>query len=357
MDVRPGTGAADGVRPAEIDSGHLDDLALGSAVLSSGGDAARAGFLHRALRESLGPGLAVPLVQAADLPPDAWVVHVGLLAAPFAAGEAMPVGTELARAARAVAHRRQVPVDAVATIEIGGHNAAAGVLAAVRLGVPLVDGDLMGRAFPRIDQTILSASGFPLTPVVLLDADGGQVTVETDDAGAVARIAAAVCATVGGWVAVATTPVRARDLAEHGINGSVTRAIGLGRTLSAAHPPADLVAELGGEVVFRGTVVDVVRTSSPSVAVLEGADNRWDVARIDMVGEFLVVAVNGEAVATTPDVICVVTESGELVGVETVRRGQAVHVVRLPSDPKWKSPETLRLSGPEAFQIAMDPVL
>ncbi|MFJ3819681.1 S-methyl thiohydantoin desulfurase domain-containing protein [Streptomyces nodosus] len=47
---------------------------------------------------------------------------------------------------------------AVGVIEIGGLNAVAAVLAAARLGAPVLDGDLMGRAFPRINRTTVTVT-------------------------------------------------------------------------------------------------------------------------------------------------------------------------------------------------------
>ncbi|WP_326764648.1 DUF917 domain-containing protein [Streptomyces sp. NBC_01591] len=40
------------------------------------------------------------------------------------------------------------------------------------------------------------------------------------------------------------------------------------------------------------------------------------------------------------------------VPVEEVRYGLRVHLVTLPSDPAWYTPEGLRLAGPAAFGLA-----
>ena len=67
--------------------------------------------------------------------------------------------------------------------------------------------------------------------------------------------------------------------------------------------------------------------------------NEWIVARLD-----------GTPIATTPDLICVLdTESGEAIGSETIRYGQRITVIALPSPPVFLTPKGLQHVGPRAF--------
>ncbi|MFF7140058.1 MULTISPECIES: S-methyl thiohydantoin desulfurase domain-containing protein [Streptomyces] len=68
---------------------------------------------------------------------------------------------------------------AVGVIEIGGLNAVAAVLAAARLGAPVLDGDLMGRAFPRINRTTVAVTGHRAAPPALVGPGADTVIVPT----------------------------------------------------------------------------------------------------------------------------------------------------------------------------------
>ncbi|MFG2001602.1 hypothetical protein ACGFNU_20870 [Spirillospora sp. NPDC048911] len=59
---------------------------------------------------------------------------------------------------------------------------------------------------------------------------------------------------------------------------------------------------------------------------------------------------DGEIVATTPDLICVLgTDSGEPVTTEGLRYGLRVTVLGVPCDPRWLTPGGLELAGPRYF--------
>jgi hypothetical protein len=59
---------------------------------------------------------------------------------------------------------------------------------------------------------------------------------------------------------------------------------------------------------------------------------------------------DGEAIAMSPDLICVLDSvSGEAVGSETIRYGQRVTVIALPPPAVFLSPSGLAHVGPRAF--------
>ena len=65
---------------------------------------------------------------------------------------------------------------------------------------------------------------------------------------------------------------------------------------------------------------------------------------------FLIAFINGEVAATTPDLICIVTEEeGEPVTTEVLRYGTRVAVIIVPAPPQLKSDVALGVVGPRAF--------
>jgi hypothetical protein len=71
--------------------------------------------------------------------------------------------------------------------------------------------------------------------------------------------------------------------------------------------------------------------------------------------EWIVAWRDGKSLAMSPDLICVLDSvSGETVGTETIRYGQRVTVIALPSSPVFLSEKGLSDVGPRAFGYNID---
>jgi DUF917 family protein len=289
-------------------------------------------------RRVLGPTLE--RVRAAELPPDALVIHAGIVGAPDIVSERLPAGDEWEAAVRALEHHLRRTAAAVGVIEIGGLNAVIPFIPAVALGLPVVDGDLMGRAFPRLDQMVLSASG----PVALVGSRGERVVLECPTMPDVERVVRTVIPSLGGAAAFAGYAVDAGTLARDGIAGSVSRAVGLGHAL--------LADALEAEELFAGRVAAIEREGALHLRsiVLEDPADPSRVARVDMGDEYLALAVDGETVAVVPDIICLLDrEERRPVAAGRLRVGRHVLALRLEPPPETRALGAL--VGPGAFGL------
>src|SRR5439155_3149821 len=71
--------------------------------------------------------------------------------------------------------------------------------------------------------------------------------------------------------------------------------------------------------------------------------------------EWVVAWREGEAIAMSPDLICVLdTVSGNAFGTETIRYGMRATVVALPAPPVFLTPKGLDHVGPRAFGYDLD---
>src|SRR5690606_12583941 len=116
----------------------------------------------------------------------------GAMGAPTIVIEKIPSGDELAAALghyEAASGRR---VTAVVPFEIGGINSCLPVALAARLGLPLVDADGMGRAFPELQMCTFTVHGLEACPVTLADERGNLALVETRSAAEAEGIARAI---------------------------------------------------------------------------------------------------------------------------------------------------------------------
>lgn len=343
----------------------LEDFVLGATLLGSGGGGDPALYAHLLLARLPPAGVALhPL----DPFSDAVVVPVGMIGATSVLTEKLPHGGEIAQAVAAICRWSATTADAVMPVEAAGLNAALAVVTAVELGLPLVDADLMGRALPRFDQLTAAVAGEG-APSLLRSAalvePGGQVLVQ-DNASAqeLERTVRSYVAQAGGWAGAAFGPFVASELAGRVCEGTLARALDLGRASGspeANRGPAARAAALGGRVLAAGRVLEVVRGvsggfSHGSFAV---ADRSGAMVRIEAENEYLVAVVDGEPVATCPDLICVLDgRTAQPVAADRLRAGDDVQVLTLPGPAWWTAlPGRLRAVGPRAFGYDIDAVL
>ena len=155
----------------QLTAANLPVYALGCAIASSGGGGATKIPLAIALRavSALGP---VDIVAVDELPPDGVVMPVGMVGSPVVATERIWSGDEAFILREQVEALSEAPVVAVMCFEIAGSNGLLPVTWAARLGLPLLDADGMGRAFPEMQQQAMHLAGVSASPMVLTDGCG-----------------------------------------------------------------------------------------------------------------------------------------------------------------------------------------
>ena len=246
--------------------------------------------------------------------------------------------------------------------EIGGANSMRPMIVAAYLGIPVIDGDGMGRAFPELQMDTFSIYGVAPTPGALADPRGHEVIFDKiADPVTLERYARAVTIQMGGAAGYAFPPMTAEEVHSTAIPGTVTLATEIGRAVLAARAaltnPVDAALSVaGGQRLFHGKIVDVERRLlggfARGVLQLEGTGvDSGRSLRIDFQNENLIARTGaGEILAVVPDLICLVDEdSAEPVTTEIVRYGLRVVVLGIPAPEMLKTPEALNVIGPEAF--------
>jgi hypothetical protein len=120
--------------------------------------------------------LKAPLIMSlVDLPDDAYVCDVGGMGAPTVSAEKLD-SYECAAAVRGLSAALPQPITALLCAEVGGGNALEPLAVGMEQGLPVVDADLMGRAFPELQMSTAAIAGVSLTPAAVAD-DKGNVLV------------------------------------------------------------------------------------------------------------------------------------------------------------------------------------
>jgi len=239
-------------------------------------------------------------------------------------------------------------------------------MAAALLDIPVVDADTMGRAYPEAQMTSVSVGGLRPYPLTSVDPRGLESIVEKVPSWKwMERVSRKICVEYGSIAATCKAPRTGREVKDWGIAGTTSKAIAIGRAVRNAQarhldPIEAILAVEPGKVLFRGKVVDVERRTTEGFlrgkATVGGLDrDRGGEVVLDFQNEWIVAWRDGEAVAMSPDLICVLDSvSGENVGTETIRYGQRVTIIALPPPPVFATPEGLRYVGPRAFGYDID---
>lgn len=343
----------------EITTDDLADVARGAAVLGTGGggDPYIGKLLAREAIKRSGP---VRLVKPADIPDDAVVLPSAFMGAPTVMLEKLPSTSELTAAVRSLERLLGKKATHIVSIEAGGLNSMIPFVAAAELGLPLLDADGMGRAFPELQMLLPTLGGIGATPMALADERGNWIAIHALDNAWAERFARTATVEMGCSAAVSLYALTGRQAKDHLVSGTISlcREIGAAiREANEAHGNAVAAAAgmLGGRMIFQGKLVDVRRGTeggfNRGLAVLEGlAGDLGSLMSISFQNENLVAARDGEVLASVPDLICLLdTDSGAPVTTETLRYGLRVSVVVAPCDARWRTPEGLALVGPQYF--------
>jgi DUF917 family protein len=339
----------------------LDGLEIGAGILGTGGGGNPYLGKLEALQQ-LRAGKTIQVVSLDELPNDAFVTTAGGIGSPTVGIERIGRGDECVQAMRALERHMGRRFTHVIPGEIGGANSMRPMIVAAIMGIPVIDGDGMGRAFPELQMDTFSIYGVAPTPGALADPRGHEVIfAKIADPVVLERYARAVTIEMGGAAGYAFPPMTAGEVRRTAIPGTVTLAIEIGRAVRAARAaladPIDAALTVaGGQRLFQGKIVDVERRMlggfARGVLELDGTgDDSGRSLRIDFQNENLIARTGaGEILAVVPDLICLVDEdSAEPVTTEIVRYGLRVVVLGIPAPEMLKTPQALDVVGPAAF--------
>ncbi|MGH7642396.1 MAG: DUF917 domain-containing protein [Candidatus Dormibacteria bacterium] len=344
-----------------LDENVLPSLAQGCGILGTGGGGDSSVGLMMAL-QAVGDYGPVPLVDLSELSDDALIMPCGSVGAPTVGIEKIDNGDEGDRLRARLEAIWGRPVAALMSSEIGGSNGLIPIVWAAHQGLPVVDADCIGRAFPELQHSTLELAGISPTPGVMTDERGNVVEFRTDTGVWLERLARAATVAFGGSASSTEYSLTAAQARGATVLGSVSLAIHIGTVISEAEedPVSALIEALPAFRLIVGKVVDVERRTAQGFvrgsAVIGGlGSDRGRVIRIEIQNENLVVLEAGTVLASVPDLITVLDSvTGQAVPTERLRYGQRVTVVGFACASVWRTSAGLALAGPRPFGYDFD---
>jgi DUF917 family protein len=347
-----------------LDAVELEDVARGAAVLGTGGGGDPYLGTLAALKSlhDYGPPRVITLEELHD---DAVVALPFLVGSPVPFIEKFPLGQELIDSFHALDRFLAGKLKAVMAAEIGGANSVVPLVVGSRLGIPIVDADCMGRAYPEVQLVTLTLHGISAAPFALADEHGNQVVLDTVDNFWAERVARAAVVEFGAICAGMAYSVTGRQAKKAAIPGSLSYAQRTGRAIREAmaakrDPVEAVIRETNGHLLFQGKIVDVQRRTQRGWALGEAVfSGVGDLTGRQMVVQFqnenLVAVLDGEIVASVPDLISILdADTGQAITTERLRYGQRSVVLGIPCAPAWRTEAGLALGGPRHFGYDID---
>jgi len=345
----------------------IEKFVLGTTVLGTGGGGDPKEGL-RYLNECLKLRGYVEIRNLSELPRTGYIVvpyFVGTIAPTAKTKKSVVFEKPMEQAFSIMKELLGEDIVAVAPSEIGGLNTAIAVYVGCSLGLPTVDGDLLGRAAPELHQCTANIFGVPMYPSVIVTSTGNIVIVkrfsDIDDYESIARYLSVLD---GKLAAVVDTPMRI-DIAEKVlVKGTLSLCYRVGEAIvSARRRGADSAKEvakvLNGWVIFRGVVSRYVWRDEGGFLIgeveVKGVD-KWfgKTLKSWIKNEHIFLWVEGKPIVMPPDIATFMLDDGTPVTNTELSEGMKVNVVAAKAPDVWRTPKGLELFGPQRFGFKYD---
>ncbi|MBM7714830.1 DUF917 family protein [Bacillus thermophilus] len=346
----------------------LEDITVGSTLLATGGGGdPDIGFLWA--QKIIENSHDIVLIDPEDVPDEEFITSVGCLGAPIVLTEKPPGGNEIFKSLEAISNFLRKKVNAIIPAEAGGVNMTIPMAVAGALGIPVIDADGMGRAFPELQMTSFYIGGLSPTPVAASNEKEEVCLVQADDGDVAERIIRSAAMAYGGISWISSYPMSGKDMKRTSIHRTVTQARNIGKIIRKnraqnTEPVEEVVEYMNGSLVFKGKVVDLHRDFgsemtkgfSSGTIVMEGIDSdKGSTAEILFQNEWLHLTINGKTRSLPPDLIILMDpETGEALRTDIIKYGYRGYIALMPADEKMTTEKGIEVCGPRAFGMDED---
>ncbi len=354
----------------QVNHTNLDDFIRGAAFLGTGGGGDP--YVGRLmLKQVLDQGRCVNIIDPMDFPDRATAINLLTMGAPTVINEKIPSGPANVVALRKAEQELGYKIDAVMPIEAGGINATIPLVVGALTGLPVIDADGMGRAFPELQMTTFNVAGISSSPNIIADDKNSVVCIDTETNIEAERFCRDICVRMGGEGQMACYPLTGRQVKDHAVLNTISLAVAIGEAIRVARSDNEdavdaLLGFLGSDevgrfarILFDGKVVDLLRETKGGFSVgrvlIDSLDNSGSQLEVVFQNEFLIARRDGVPLAMVPDLICIVDrETAEPITTENLKYGQRIKVMGVSVPAIMRSEKALEIFGPRGFRLDID---
>jgi len=346
---------------------EAEDLVRGATVLGTGGGGKPAEGL-RLLEEALKIRGEISFIDVEELADDVIVVspyYIGTIAPTAKTKKPVKLENPMSLAFEKMEKVIGKKIGAVVACEIGGANTPVAINIGAKVGLPALDGDLLGRSAPELHQCTVHVFDAPMYPSVITTETGNVVVIERyadiDDYEAVARYLSALA---GRFAAAVDTPMSKEIAKKAVVKNTISKSIEIGKAIRESREqgesPVEAVTKvLGGWKIFEGTVKKYAWRDEGGFLVgevfVEGT-GEWKGHRLKswIKNEHIMAWKDEKPVVMPPDLMIFLLESGEAITNTDLKEGVKVHAVAAKAPEVWRTPKGLELFGPRHFGFDVD---
>lgn len=381
---RPGNVSADGIWT--LSRQDIEIIAIGSGVLGCGGGGNPQGAVHR-LMTQMEKGNFPTVIAPSRLTEADKIVCSAFLGAPMVFTETLGSGEEINVALRAMEKHKSFKATGIVAYEAAGSNLIEPLVCAASTGIPFIDVDGMGRAFPEMQMCpcLYAEEGGKFVTTAVAGVRGEPTLFESHVSDVDKVIRVQVVDLHGAIAALCSAPFVKSQLLDPSVfvPHTISLAWRLGQAIHNARVrkqnPVDAAAQVGtGRVLLTGTVVDVEADPSASgfsagvMYIVTDSNNqstttssystdRSQLARVYYKNENLVCYDKGGVIlSTTPDLIAVIDrDTAQPIFCDEYKYGLRVAVIVLACASVYRDPShpVAPSVSPKSFGVDCDPVL
>jgi uncharacterized protein len=302
------------------------------------------------------------LVSLDEVPDDAIIATAAAIGAPAGTTEWEMRGVDYVRAVELLQEALGKPIYGLIIGQNGMSSTLNAWLPGAILGTKVIDavGDI--RAHPTGDMGSIGLANSP--DATIQTAAGGNRSrnsyIELVVRGATAKVSPILRTASdmsGGFIASCRNPVPASYVRKHAALGGISMALALGeRILAAASKGGTAVVdaicdETGGSIIQRGSVVSkAVQYTGEAfdIGTIQVGTGRGACV-LHVMNEYMAVTdLEGNRLASYPDVITTLDADGRPISVGEVREGRELLVLRIPKD---RIPLSASVTDPSVYPV------
>ncbi len=327
----------------ELSIADLKNLARGAAFLGSGGGGDTSilyPFAYHRLNNK-----KIILRKISELTGNDLVIPIAYVGSPAVSKATGPTEAMFLNHIKAICKQHPTKNILLMPAEIGGCNAFAPIVPAALLNFPILDADLLGRAFPKVKMCKPAITRKNQTIEFYMASREGEVQFgiakSVDELEVKVRD---IAVAFGGSGCIATYLFSGDEYQDFVIENSISNACKIGETSNT----------IGCNLVEAGIITKIVIENaggflSGFVEITQGDS----VYRIDCVNEFYTVTLQGITLVESPDIISLVDVKTNLpVASESLLLGMCVNINILPAPDFWKGDNARCSVTPDQFIIS-----
>lgn len=333
----------------KLNKEDMDALLIGFSILGTGGGGDPE-WGRKILENDFQNNRACEIVDIEDVEDDAFVCSGGIMGSVMAlenmSYDAIVADWEddfvLITAFKEMESIMGKKLDYIIPFEAGGLNTPVIMSLAARMGIPMINGDALGRSAPETQMTSFIGHNIALNPMPLVDAHGNTIVVmnskESTYADEIGRFVVTKGGSLGGN---AHYPMSGKDLKRSCVPGTITQSLEIGKTIIGAREKGKNPVEafrkiVKGIMLFTGEIEEVFGEDKggfylTNVKIRGNNEFENNIAKMVIKNETMVIWINEEIKCIFPDMAFILNpQTGDGLMSSKLETGMPINIIGTP---------------------------